>query len=267
MLPEELRNLCNLVVAVAERELPHRFSGYRGKRKSDGSLVTEADLVMQQALASALQSRWPDIAMLGEEMDAEARNDALRQGGGEFWCVDPLDGTSNFAAGIPYFAVSVALVRNGRPCLGVVYDPNRKEVFCAAQGRGAWLNDARLAADGHTARLDESVALIDLKRLPRALATRLASAPPYRSQRSFGSVALEWCWLAAGRGHLYLHGRQNLWDYAAGYLVLMESGGRALTLDGEAVFTPTLAPRSAAAALDASLFEPWRAWLEIPAGG
>ena len=107
------------------------------------------------------------------------------------------------------------------------------------------------------------MALIDLKRLDAELASRLAAAPPYRSQRSFGSVALDWCWLAAGRCHVYLHGRQKLWDYAAGCLILTEAGGSAITLEGEPVFRPTLEPRSAAAALDPDIFLQWKDWLGI----
>ncbi len=114
-----------------------------------------------------------------------------------------------------------------------------------------------------SAPLSEGVALIDLKRLPRALAARLASDPPYQSQRSFGAVALDWCWLAAGRCHVYLHGQQKLWDYAAGCLILQEAGGQAVTLEGEAVFATTLEPRSAAAALDPEVFRQWTAWLGI----
>jgi myo-inositol-1(or 4)-monophosphatase len=79
-------------------------------------------------------------------------------------------------------------------------------------------------------------------------------------------VALDWCWIAAGRCHVYLHGRQNIWDYAAGNLVLQEAGGHAMTLSGEPVFVSALQPRSAVAALDAALFEEWTRWLGIDAG-
>jgi myo-inositol-1(or 4)-monophosphatase len=105
--------------------------------------------------------------------------------------------------------------------------------------------------------------MIDLKRLPAALASHLAADPPYKSQRSFGAVALDWCWLAAGRGHLYLHGQQKLWDYAAGQLVLQEAGGKAVTLEGQPVFAPRLESRSTVAALNPEIFHAWLAWLEV----
>jgi myo-inositol-1(or 4)-monophosphatase len=202
--------------------------------------------------------------MLGEEMDEPTQRRLLHSDAPGLWCVDPLDGTSNFAAGIPFFAVSVALLKNGQPVLGVVYDPLRRECFWAAQGRGAWCNDARLLARKTNVSLAQTVALIDFKRLDATLARRLAEQPPYSSQRSFGSVALDWCWIAAGRGHIYLHGKQRIWDYAAGSLILAEAGGYAVTLAGEAVYRADIAPRSAVAALDERLFQAWCAWLTIP---
>ncbi len=264
MFPQTLKQLSDLVVGIAERELPPRFNRCRGERKSDGSLVTEADLVVQQQLADALHRAWPQTALIGEEMNAQEQQQALEHAGDGVWCIDPLDGTSNFAVGVPYYAVSVALIREHRPQLAVVYDPARKECFSAALGQGAWLNATPLNADHAGTRLRDTMALIDFKRLSAGLAERLAAEPPYKSQRSFGAVALDWCWVAAGRCHLYLHGKQKLWDYAAGWLILHECGGRALTLAGEDVFVPSLEPRSAAAALDPELFERWREWLRIP---
>jgi len=263
MIPENLSRLTGLVREIADRELPPRFNCHSGSRKSDGSLVTEADVIMQDLLAQALARAWPDIALLGEEMSDEEQRQALQHCDSGVWCVDPLDGTSNFSAGVPYYAVSVALIRNGRVETGVVYDPSRKECFSAQHGAGAWLNDTRLRQQHLSAPLSDGMALIDLKRLEPALASRLAAEPPYKSQRSFGAVALDWCWLAAGRCHVYLHGKQKLWDYAAGNLVLEEAGGSAVTLDGEPVFRTTLEPRSAAAALDPEIFAQWVNWLGI----
>jgi myo-inositol-1(or 4)-monophosphatase len=266
MFPQPINELARLVRETADRELPARFCCGSGSRKTDGSLVTEADLVMQSALAETLQRHWPDIDILGEEMDVSAQQKALQQAGTGVWCIDPLDGTSNFSIGVPYYAVSVALLRNNQVELGIVYDPSRKECFAAARGQGAWLNGQRLPQQQLSTVLSQGMALIDLKRLTPGLASRLAANPPYKSQRSFGAVALDWCWLAAGRCHLYLHGRQKLWDYAAGSLILLEAGGSAVTLDGGPVFSPTLQPRSAAAALDPALFKQWTQWLQIPAG-
>ena len=263
MIPQNLSRLARLIREIADRELPQRFCCHSGSRKSDGSLVTEADVIMQDALAQALSAQWPNIDLLGEEMTAEEQQRALQHSDSGVWCVDPVDGTSNFSAGVPYYAVSVGLIRNGQVEIGVVYDPSRKECFSAARGEGAWLNDTRLQAHYLPTPLSDGMALIDLKRLESALASRLAADPPYKSQRSFGAVALDWCWLAAGRCHVYLHGKQKLWDYAAGSLVLEEAGGSAVTLEGEPVFQATLEPRSAAAALDPEVFKQWVEWLGI----
>ena len=263
MFPETLQNLTRIIRDIADRELPPRFCCHTGSRKSDGSLVTEADIVTQAALVEALLEHWPDTDVLGEEMEEVAQQQALQQAGSGVWCIDPLDGTSNFAIGVPYYSVSVALLRNHQVEMGVVYDPSRKECFAAARGHGAWLNEQPLQPQHLSTPLSQGMALIDLKRLTADLASRLAAAPPYSSQRSFGSVALDWCWLAAGRCHVYLHGKQKLWDYAAGCLILAEAGGSAITLEGEPVFKATLQPRSAAAALDPEIFAQWKTWLEI----
>jgi myo-inositol-1(or 4)-monophosphatase len=174
------------------------------------------------------------------------------------WILDPVDGTTNFSVGLPIFGSSLALIRSGQVVLGVVIDVMRDEVFSAALGEGAWLNGERMLPVVSSLPLKKTVACIDFKRLTPALATRLVCEPPYSSQRSIGSVALDWCWVAAGRFHVYLHGKQGLWDYAAGYLILQEVGGHSCTLDGEDVFNNTLEPRSAVCAGDARLFAEWR---------
>jgi len=262
-LPPDLAELSGIIRDIARRELLPRFSCKTGNRKSDGSLVTEADLIVQNALTDALQSRWPDYAILGEEMTETEQQQALGKRQQGVWCIDPLDGTSNFASGVPYYAISVALVLGNEVTLGIVYDPSRDECFAAKRHHGAWLNGDPLASCTLAEPLSKGIALIDLKRLSGELAARLAATPPYKSQRSFGAVALDWCWLADGRCHVYLHGKQKLWDYAAGSLVLLEAGGQAITLGGEPVFAPSLTPRSAAAALDPNVFEQWIEWLQI----
>jgi myo-inositol-1(or 4)-monophosphatase len=259
----DIEQLKNLIIRAADEDLLPRFTRSERREKQDGSVITAADTAMQSRLRAELAAQWPDYPLLGEEMDESVQRGLLQGASPGLWCVDPLDGTSNFAAGIPCFAVSVALLQNGRPEAGVVYDPVRRECFWAMRRRGAWCNDTRLQSRHRNIALKQTVALIDFKRLDAALARGLAEQPPYSSQRSFGSVALDWCWIAAGRGHVYLHGKQRIWDYAAGSLILAEAGGHALTLDGEAVFRADIAPRSAVAALDARLFREWCAWLGI----
>ena len=259
----DIQHLKNIIIQSAEQELLPRFLQSERREKKDGSVITEADMAMQSRLRAELAMHWPDYPMLGEEMDEDTQRRLLQSEAPGLWCVDPLDGTSNFATGIPFFAVSLALLKNGRPQLGVVYDPLRRECFSAIHGRGAWCNDTRLMAGNSNITLAQTAALIDFKRLYSPLARRLAEHPPYSSQRSFGSVALDWCWIAAGRGHVYLHGKQRIWDFAAGSLILAEAGGYAVTLEGEEVYRADITPRSAVAALDAGLFREWCEWLEI----
>jgi len=264
MLPA-LTDLRRLVRDAARTELLPRFSDVTRHVKTDGSLVTTADHAMQRRLQQELAEHWPAYALLGEEMGNDEQERLTRVAADGLWCLDPLDGTSNFAAGIPFFAVSLALLVEGRPALGLVYDPVRDECFSAARGQGARLNDVPLASPAAVADdLRRAIACVDFKRLDRALAARLAAGPPYGSQRNFGSSSLEWCWLADGRFHLYLHGGQKLWDYAAGNLILTEAGGTAATLAGEAVFRLGLASRSVVAARDSRLFSSWQTWLREP---
>lgn len=266
----ELRELGDLVRGAAADELMRRFEHVVADQKADGSLITEADLAMQRRLQRELAARWPDFAFLGEEMPAAEQQALLAASGRGLWCLDPLDGTSNFAAGIPFFAVSLALFGDGRVQAAVVLDPVRGECFSALRGGGAWLNGRPLVAAAPTTRLAQAMAMVDLKRLPARLVEALAHATPYRSQRSFGSVALDWCWIAAGRCQVYLHGGQKLWDYAAGRLVLQEAGGAGGLLrayGGDWEDGVSLAPRIAMAATDATLLAQWHTWIRDALGG
>jgi myo-inositol-1(or 4)-monophosphatase len=240
----EFNGLCAEIQNAAREELLPRFARVERGIKADGSFITEADLAVQSRIEDYLKQQWPEVAFLGEEMEAEAQK-VLMTSGQPYWCLDPLDGTSNFAAGIPYYAVSLALISEGRSQLGIVYDPSRDECFSAQAGQGALINNQALNTVITGLNLSQTTALIDFKRLTPELAARLVTERPYASQRSFGGVALDWCWLAAGRCHIYLHGRQNLWDYAAGLLVFSEAGGHSINLDGSPLFMNDLVPRAA----------------------
>jgi len=252
----DLKQLEDIVISASKAELLPRFNAVERAYKPDGSVVTEADIVMQDQLTSRLQEAYPDIELLGEEMTTEQQQ-SLLDSGKALWCLDPVDGTSNFAAGVPYFSVSLALIENGVSTLGIVYDPIRDECFSAQLGQGAYLNGLPLSAKETGLPLQRAIALIDFKRLGPELATQLVTELPYGSQRSLGSIALELCWLAAGRGHIYLHAKQHLWDYAAALVILGEAGGHACTLEGHTLSSKQLTPSSTVAALDKSLFNSW----------
>jgi len=262
----DLEKLRQIVINTAREELLPRFTRVSRNEKADGSFITEADLAAQQRIETELKKHWPDIACLGEEMSEAEQDSLIKDQSRPLWILDPLDGTSNFAASLPFFSISLALLYQGEIVLGLVYDPSRDECFSARKGVGAWLNDTALGQHRPLGPLKKATALVDFKRLPSQLAHRLLDDTPFSSQRSHGSVALDWCWMAAGRCHVYLHGKQKLWDYAAGYLVFSEIGGHACTLTGEQVYQPNLEPHSAVASLDQRLFQEWTEWLGIRPG-
>lgn len=259
--------MLNAVIAavkeVAKQEIMPRYLKVQRHCKSDGSLCTEADVATQEALLRKLQKIYPG-KIVSEEMSAEQQNDQWNSGDEGLWCIDPIDGTTNFVNGIPYFAVSVALMNRGRSVLGVVYDPVADEMFYAEKGKGAFLNDVQLPIKEYIPTvLDDAIASVDLKRLNRKLAARISTTPPCSSQRNFGACALEWCFTAAGRFDLYLHGGQNLWDYAAGCLILEEAGGRMCGFGLDDFWKEPLWQRSVIAASDPNLFLQWRDWIRI----
>jgi myo-inositol-1(or 4)-monophosphatase len=250
----------DVVRGVAAREVMPRFLRSVETRKDDGSIVTEADLAAQHALVPLLREL-VDCDFVGEEMTGPEQQQAWGDGDQPLWCIDPIDGTSNFACGLPSFAISVALLRAGRPVLGVVYDPVGDEAFHAEAGGGAWLNALPLPLHRRQVALRQAMAGIEFKRLDRALAAQLTAKAPYRSQRSYGSSALEWCYAAAGRFDVYLHGGQKLWDYAAGWLIFQEAGGLCAGLDHDDFWDGPVWQKSVVAALDPQVFAEWKSWL------
>lgn len=260
-LSPTLRAVVAAVKLVAAEEIMPRYMKVALQRKSDGSLCTEADLAAQAALTRKLQAIL-NVPVIGEEMTVEQQRALWNESGEQgVWCIDPIDGTSNFVRGLAYFAVSAALVREGRSVLGVVYDPVADEAFAAEAGRGAYLNGEKLVSRNAAQDLSTALASVDMKRLNSELAQRLAAAPPYSSQRCFGASALDWCYTAAGRYDVYLHGGQMLWDYAAGSLVLEEAGGQLCCLDGDDFCACDVWRRSVIASADSALFGQWKNWL------
>lgn len=247
---------------VGREEVMPRYLKVAHQRKVDGSLLTEADLAAQVALFKRLQAIAP-YPVLGEEMTEAEQRDVWGMGGDGFWCVDPIDGTSNFVNGLPFFAISVALVRNGKSVLGVVYDPSADEAFYAVEGQGAYMNGERLPLKAPPDELSRCMAGIELKRIDRTLAGRLAFEHPFSSQRNLGASTLDWCYIAAGRMHIYLHGGQKLWDYAAGCLILKEAGGAACALNGADFQSDDPWCRSVLAALTPDLLAQWKAWVGV----
>ncbi len=255
------RLLETLVREIATTEILPRYLNVSRGRKADGSLFTEADVSTQRQLVETLPTILPG-PVLGEEMSGELQARLWGAGRSGLWCIDPIDGTTNFINGIPFFAVSIAWLFDYKPRVGVIYNPISGECFLAVQGAGAFLNDEALPLRRTTRKLREAVAGFDLKQVSPHLGDELVTRPPYFSQRNFGSSALEWCFLAAGRFDVYMHGGQMLWDYAAGQLILTEAGGQACSLDGSTLSAGPAVRRGIIAAANPLLFAEWRNWLQ-----
>lgn len=258
-----LEHVEELAVRVSKKTILPHFSSVHGNIKSDGSLVTDIDIRAHAEFSEQLV-KLADLPVLSEEMTESQQQAIIDAGSSNYWCIDPIDGTSNFVYGVPYWCVSIALILEGRIRLGVVYDPNRNECFSASDNSAATINGRPLPANGAmpVTELRHCLGMIDFKRLPPAVAQTLASDPPFRSQRSFGASALDLCWIAAQRCHLYLHGKQKLWDHAAGLMILQQAGGQAETFRGEAVFQNNLQPKSVLAASSELLMKKWKAYFQ-----
>ncbi len=268
-LSPDLKQLERILINAAQTQLPKSNDLKRigQSKKADGSVVTEIDTRLQAAISAELSQTWPDIPLLGEEMTHEQQSEMLLHSEQGLWILDPLDGTTNFTTGFPLYGLSLAFVQGGKTRLAVIYDPNREECFSAEMGKGAYLNGQPLNGkiwqdEARPAMmLKDCVANVDYKRLTSVLAERLVNCPPYRSQRNMGTCVLEWCWLAANRIQLYLHGGQQLWDHAAGRLILEEAGGKCTTLKGLEMRSDNLVKQSAVAAASSELHDEWLAWI------
>lgn len=256
-----LKQVEELVESVAIKIILPHFSSVHANIKSDGSLVTDIDVRAHTELSEQLV-KLADLPVLSEEMTELQQEEII--GANSYWCIDPIDGTSNFVYGVPYWCVSIALIIEGQIKLGVVYDPNRDECFSASDSSAAAINGQPLPTDRtmQITELWDCLGLIDFKRLPPVVAQKLASDPPFRSQRSFGASALDLCWIAAQRCHVYLHGKQKLWDHAAGLIILEQAGGHAETFQGETVFQNNLQPKSVLAASTGLLMKKWKTYFQ-----
>ncbi len=253
---DDLIALQDIIRSAADNHLSMYYTRSTANYKTDGSIVTEADLAMQKALSGTLAGRYPKVKMLGEEVSEDAQLEVIR-GDADYWCLDPLDGTTNFHATVPLFSVSLGLISEGKIVLGIVYDPVRHEFFGAIKDQGFWINGIRAVRPQQPKTIASCIAVVDFKRLSAEISTGLVLDTPYKSQRNIGTCALEWAWLAAGRVNLLLHGRERIWDYTAGVLLTGEAGGECETLEAEPVFKQTLLPRSVIAASNSDLFDQW----------
>jgi myo-inositol-1(or 4)-monophosphatase len=198
--------------------------GFLIQYKAAVNLVTDADRAAEDAIVNAIRRSFPDHRVLAEERGAVDPGESPYQ-----WVIDPLDGTTNFAHGFPFYAVSIALEYAGQCVLGTVFDPVRNELFTAERGAGAFLNGQRIRVSG-VENLDRSLLVTgfayDIRDNPNNNLDHFARLS-LRAQgvRRTGSAALDLCYVATGRFDGFWEVKLKPWDMAAGLVILEEGGG------------------------------------------
>ena len=236
MTPPDPRYLATAIEVVTRAGAIQRArfgSEVRVDKKGTIDLVTEVDLEVEHMCRALLGERFPDHDILAEEMGG-----AATAGRSHRWVFDPLDGTTNFAHGVPIFCASLALEIDGEAVVGAVFDPNRHELFTAERGVGAWLNGAPI-------RVSSTAVLIDAllvtgfpydvhATLEQVIGLFSAFVAEARAVRRLGSAAIDLCWVAAGRMDGFWEERLQPWDTRAAALLVQEAGGHVTGLDGGA---------------------------------
>lgn len=229
--------LLNVMIAAARkaaRSLKRDFGEIENLQvslKGPANFVSAADRRAEETLYAELSKARPGYGFLGEEGGVREGDDKTHR-----WIVDPLDGTTNFLHGIPQFAISIALEREGAIVAGLVYNPANEELFIAEKGKGAFLNDHRIRVAGRKALSDAVIAcgLPHRGRGDLALGLRETEAMQDRvaGLRRFGAAALDLAWVAAGRFDGYWERDLSSWDIAAGIILVREAGGYVADCEG-----------------------------------
>jgi myo-inositol-1(or 4)-monophosphatase len=234
MLRSALMNVMLKAARKAARTLKRDFGEIEHLQvslKGPANFVTAADRRAEQILHEELELARPGYGFLGEEGGMRPGADKTHR-----WIVDPLDGTMNFLHGIPHFAISIALEREGTIVAGLVYNPANDELFTAERGKGTFLNDQRLRVAARTRLADAVVACAlphpsrgdpELSRMEHA-----AAQGKVAGLRRFGVASLDLAWVAAGRFDAYWERGLSPWDMAAGIILVREAGGFVSDLEG-----------------------------------
>ncbi len=200
--------------------------------KSRANLVTEADFAAQEAIHSLLKKEFPDHGFLGEEGLSESLDHSDYR-----WIIDPLDGTSNYVHGFPYYAVSIGLEYQNELLVGIVFDPTRDELFSAAKNEGAYLNQTPIKPTSCD-QLKNAMVIGSIPPGVQAgdptLERFIRVIPHTQTVQRTGSAALNLCYIASGRIDAYWSSSLKPWDMAAGILILSEAGGKTTKMDGQA---------------------------------
>jgi len=229
--PLFLTTAVEAVVRAGDLQMAHFGRQMQVDKKGAIDLVTEVDLAVEHMFRALIAARFPDHQILAEEMGGSATVPP-----GACWVFDPIDGTTNYAHGVPIFCASLALEIDGVPEVAAVYDPNRQELFTAERGGGAFLNGAPI----HVTTAGRLVDALLVTGFPYDVRTRIdeivglfaAFVAEARAVRRLGSAAIDLCWVAAGRMDGFWEADLKPWDMAGGALIVSEAGGRVTDLGG-----------------------------------
>jgi myo-inositol-1(or 4)-monophosphatase len=228
-----LKNTLTEAVKAGAAELSRFFNTRFTISHKEGvnNLVTEADHAAEKAIIEVIKSKFPGHYILTEESGKLIQDSEYK------WIVDPIDGTVNFAHGIPICCVSIGLEKNGQIIMGAVYNPNLDEFFFAEKGKGATLNDTAI----HVSEQTEVISAMLVTGFPYTY-INMANGPLEIFERfirkgvpvrRLGSAAIDLCWVAAGRFDGFYELKLEPWDSAAGYLIVEEAGGKVTDFNGE----------------------------------
>ena len=231
--PALLATAVDIVLRAGEIQLARRESGFTISKKGAIDLVTEVDLECERMCRAVIAERFPGHDVLAEELGSLPTERAPSRWR---WIFDPLDGTTNYAHGLPIYCSSLGLEIDGQREVAAIYDPTRREVFTAERGGGAFLNGAPLAVSATTA-VSEALLVTgfpydvhqNTAPLVELFALFLSRA---RAVRRLGSAALDLCYVSAGRFDAFWEQHLKPWDVAAGALIVEEAGGRVTGMDG-----------------------------------
>jgi myo-inositol-1(or 4)-monophosphatase len=214
--------LCAALREAGDLGLDLMAKNVRNWSKSDGSVVTEADLAINDLLFERLQRPRPDYGWLSEETPDDDRRLSCER----LWIVDPIDGTRSFVAGTDGWCIGVALIENGRPILSALYRPMLDELYFAAKGAGAWRNVDRM-------RPRDGASLVQAELLGTGRAVKMMGAEIIGKDVPHIPLLLRLAFVASGQADIALStGHKNDWDLAAGDLLMQESGAKLTTIDG-----------------------------------
>ena len=230
--PAYLTTAIEAVVRAGDMQMAQFGGDFRIDKKGTIDLVTEVDVAVERMFRALVAERFPDHAILAEEMGGAAAAPA-----GPCWVFDPIDGTTNFAHGLPIFCSSLAFEIDGVAEVAAIYDPTRKELFTAERGGGAFLNGKPLRVSSASRLVDAMLVTgfpYDIhSRVEEIVGLFAAFVGQVRAVRRLGSAAIDLCYVAAGRLDGFWEVDLKPWDIAGGALIVAEAGGKITNMAGQ----------------------------------